>query len=265
MQNLSSKAPPDASRLDAQRGVATRLRVSRTVLVVSLLLNFLFVALLVWRLYENGWYVSTRKLAGNSSSDARTARLGLFHMSDTLPSRIPVVAMFGDSLANGGLWSEWFGDMVWNRGIGGDTSVQGLQRVDEIIQLHPSVVIVEFGTNDIGTIPPDQTVRNISEIVTKLRGGLADSKIVVLGLLPGPNRERSALARDVNARLARTIGNETFLDMFEAFSTPTGVIVPELTTDGTHLTPEGYRRWCSVLDSQFHGKLLPYSRFHPNS
>jgi lysophospholipase L1-like esterase len=262
MQNRTARAFLGLSTLGIRPNAPARRPVRHIIFIVSLILNLAFLTLLVWRLYENGWYVSARKLAGNTSAAARTNVVGLFHLSDTLPVVEPRVVMFGDSLTSGGLWSEWFGERVWNRGIGGDTSAQALQRIDEIIELRPTVTIVEFGTNDIGNLPADRTIHNISEMVARLRSSLPGSKVVVLGLLPGPNRERSAVARELNARLASTLGSDTFLDMSKQFATPTGVIVPALTTDGTHLTPEGYTRWCAVFDSTFHGQLLPYSRFH---
>lgn len=231
-------------------------------LAISLVINFLFIGLLVWRLEQNGWYLSAGKLAGNSSLTPKTTRLELFRMSDLARAEEPLVVMFGDSLVQGGFWSEWFGAQVWNRGIGGDTSADALARVDEIIALRPSVVFVEFGTNDAGKLPPDQTARNIEKIVATLRASLPNSKIVVFGLLPGRTRERDAIARELNAQISRAVGPESFLDMSSAFSTSTGVIFPELTTDGTHLSAEGYRRWCMVLDDKYHGELLPYSRFH---
>jgi lysophospholipase L1-like esterase len=262
MQIRSATNGPKDIPLHVERYDYVRKLATSKSLAVSLVINLLFLGLLVWRLQQNGWYFSTKRLAGNNSVALKTTRLELFRMSDSARAEEPLVVMFGDSLAQGGFWSEWFGAQVLNRGIGGDTSADALARVDEIIALRPSVVFVEFGTNDSGVLPPEETARNVEKIVATLRASLPNCKIVVFGLLPGRTHQRDAIAKEVNERIAGTVGRDSFLDMSNAFSTPTGVISPELTSDGTHLSAEGYRRWCAVLDDKYHGELLPYSRFH---
>ena len=60
------------------------------------------------------------------------------------------VVFLGDSLTNGGRWSEAFIEKrVANRGIGGDTSQGILNRVDKVIALNPKTVYLMLGINDI--------------------------------------------------------------------------------------------------------------------
>jgi lysophospholipase L1-like esterase len=57
--------------------------------------------------------------------------------------------------------------------------------------------------------------------------------------------------KDVNARLARLDGFDgkvVFRDIGAIFLEPDGSILPTVSPDGLHLTPEGYRRWASVLE-----------------
>jgi hypothetical protein len=53
---------------------------------------------------------------------------------------------------------------------------------------------VEFGTNDHDTLTPQQTAANIGEIVSTLHTRLPESQVLVLGLLPGRTRMRTAFA-----------------------------------------------------------------------
>ena len=54
---------------------------------------------------------------------------------------------------------------VVNAGISGETSSQGLDRVQSVVALHPAVVIVEFGANDgLRGIPVETTRENFLAI-----------------------------------------------------------------------------------------------------
>ena len=61
---------------------------------------------------------------------------------------------------------------VINLGVNGDTSADGLRRIDDVLKYiskSPSIVIVEFGANDFfRQLPAVQTKRNMEQIVDKL-------------------------------------------------------------------------------------------------
>lgn len=61
---------------------------------------------------------------------------------------------------------------VVNLGINGNTSADGLRRIEEVLKYisqAPSIVIVEFGANDFfQQFPLSQTKRNMEQIVDKL-------------------------------------------------------------------------------------------------
>ncbi|MBI3894242.1 MAG: arylesterase [Candidatus Wallbacteria bacterium] len=60
-----------------------------------------------------------------------------------------------------------------NAGVGGNTSAQGLARLDSALKLKPSILVVNFGTNDAnlrraGASPTSEQLRlNIDRIVTR--------------------------------------------------------------------------------------------------
>jgi acyl-CoA thioesterase-1 len=60
---------------------------------------------------------------------------------------------------------------VVNAGIGGGTSSDGLERLEQVIALHPAVAIVELGPNDgLRGIPVATTRANLEQIVAALQG-----------------------------------------------------------------------------------------------
>jgi acyl-CoA thioesterase I len=121
---------------------------------------------------------------------------------------------------------------VQNAGISGDTTWRALGRLSADVLAHrPRLVVVELGVNDAVDYhrPPEETLRNLREIARRLRKAGAR---VVLVYTPfdefGHDAYRLGLRRIAERERARFI--EHFYDG----------IVPGLTVDGIHPTPEGH-------------------------
>jgi acyl-CoA thioesterase I len=110
----------------------------------------------------------------------------------------PVIVAFGDSLTAGVAgrsYPDQLQDLldqhgmkfrVENQGISGDTSTDGLARIDNLIAAKPVLVLLEFGGNDgLRGIPVDATKKNLKEIIERLRA--ASIPIVLLGITLPPN------------------------------------------------------------------------------
>ena len=98
------------------------------------------------------------------------------------------IVCFGDSLTQGyGATGEqtypYFLQQltnlsVINKGINGNTSKDGLNRIDDILTTQNSIILVEFGANDFfQQIPISETRENMEQIIDKLK---ATDNIVVL-------------------------------------------------------------------------------------
>lgn len=96
------------------------------------------------------------------------------------PSTGTSIVMFGDSLVEGvgategntlpELLSKKIGKDVINMGVRGQTSSQGLARINSVIDMDPKVVIVLFGGNDyLHQVPLEVTFKNIDDIVAILQ------------------------------------------------------------------------------------------------
>lgn len=62
------------------------------------------------------------------------------------------IVFLGDSITYRFPWHEAFDGQAINRGIGSDTTVEILNRIDEIAKLNPKVVLVMVGINDLSSI-----------------------------------------------------------------------------------------------------------------
>jgi acyl-CoA thioesterase I len=75
---------------------------------------------------------------------------------------------------------------VVNAGNSGDTSTDGVDRLEQVIALRPAIVIVEFGANDgLRGLPVTSTRSNLEQIVAGLQK--AGARIVLAGMTLPPN------------------------------------------------------------------------------
>lgn len=114
------------------------------------------------------------------------------------PDTRPVIVTFGDSLTAGVAGRSYPDDLqdlldqngykyrVDNQGVSGDTTTDGLARIDNVLAVHPPLVILEFGGNDgLRGIPVDATKKNLEEMITRIKQ--AGIPLVLLGITLPPN------------------------------------------------------------------------------
>lgn len=117
------------------------------------------------------------------------------------PDNRPVIVAFGNSLTAGfgADPGESYPDFlqkdldqssaryrVVNAGVSGDTTTDGLERVQTVIALKPSIVILEFGGNDgLRGLPVATTRTNLDQIIVALKK--AGAKVVLAGMTLPPN------------------------------------------------------------------------------
>lgn len=165
-------------------------------------------------------------------------------------NRLTVVV--GDSLS---LWlpSELLPrDRFWlNQGISGDTTAGILDRLHFFADTRPTTIHVMAGINDLKNGASDiEVVGNIKDITARLRQQHPQAKIVVHSILPTRWPQLSGdRIRNVNRYLAYTVQQQgaEFLDLHSTFADDQGSLRTELTSDGLHLNPQGYRLWQQVL------------------
>lgn len=109
------------------------------------------------------------------------------------PKQGPIVA-FGDSLVEGvgsskgndfvSILSRKINEPIINLGVSGNTTVDGLERIDEVLVTEPRIVIVLLGGNDfLRKVPRKETFDNLKTIVTRIqeRGAI----VILLGVRGG--------------------------------------------------------------------------------
>jgi acyl-CoA thioesterase-1 len=126
---------------------------------------------------------------------------------------------------------------VVNAGISGETSSQGLDRVQSVSALQPRIVILEFGANDgLRGVPADTTRRNLAAMISHFQS--IGSRVVLAGMRIPPNYgpEYTESFRSMFPSLAK----EYHASLIPFFLEGVGGR-PELNQeDGIHPTAEGY-------------------------
>lgn len=165
------------------------------------------------------------------------------------------VAFLGDSITQG--W-EGAGEPVWdteiaplkcaNFGFGGDRTDHVMWRLEngELIAMHPKVVVLLIGTNDIGQDrSPEQAAEGVKTIVSTLRTELPRSQILLLGLLPRARNSSDPLRLGVTQAtdLFKSVADGSrvrFLDIGASFLRPDRTLNSDLMPDFLHPNREGY-------------------------
>ncbi len=172
----------------------------------------------------------------------------------------PLVVTFGDSLSAGfgadpgKSYPDYLQKLVdhagknykiYNAGVSGDTTTDGLERLPGILTLKPKIVVLELGGNDgLRGIPAPTVKQNLDKMIVALQG--TGAKVILAGIT-----------------LPRNYGPE-YLQQFDAIYTSlatehhltripfllAGVATDKklMQNDGIHPTAEGNRK---VADTVF--------------
>ena len=191
--------------------------------------------------------------------------------ADQHPLHLNILA--GDSL------SLWFppellpeGKNWLNQGISGETSNGLLKRLTIFDRTQPEVIFVMIGINDlIRGMSNGEILDNQRQIINYLQKTHPTAQIVVQSILPHGAEEATWKGRDKHLAVANSRIRELnrqlqsistkkgvkYLDLHPLFTNKQGNLRREFTTDGLHLSSEGYMVWRSALQIYSEIELKP--------
>jgi len=179
------------------------------------------------------------------------------------------VVFYGDSITdaweyNGG--SFFPGKPYVNRGISGQTTPQMLVRFrQDVVDLHPEVVVILAGTNDIagntGPSTPEMIEDNFKGMVEIAKAN--GIRVILASVLPVaqyPWRpevvDTAAKVVGLNAWIKGYCAQEklTYLDYWTAMAGPDGGMKPGISKDGVHPNRAGYAIMQPLAEAAIAGK-----------
>ena len=174
------------------------------------------------------------------------------------------VVFFGDSITDMWKLADSFpGKPYVNRGIGGQTTPQMLVRFrQDVIDLHPKVVVILAGTNDIagntGPMRNEDIEANYASFFQLARAN--GIRVVFASVLPVHNytdKSKDFFAQRPQARILQL--NEwlkkycaenqiVYLDYFSAVVDDKGMLKKDLADDGLHPNAAGYKIMAALAE-----------------
>lgn len=194
------------------------------------------------------------------------AGYGRYAEANARLTKAPDAVFMGNSITDG--WDdahpEFFTDNNFAcRGISGQVTSQMLCRFRaDVINLHPHIVVILAGTNDLalnnGPIDMEHIVENIVSMAELARS--AGIQPVLCSVLPAAKypwrpevKEVARKIRELNERIKAYADEEgiPWVDYYLAMAAGDGSMHSELTRDGVHPTREGYDIMERVIASVF--------------
>ena len=186
------------------------------------------------------------------------------HNIDRVKNKRVDLVFDGDSITD--FW-EGKGKEVWTKnyaklnpadfGISGDHTEHLLWRVDhgQVDGLHPKMVAVMIGTNNLGSNTDTQIAEAIAAIVHDYQKHLPDAVILLQGIFPrgekptDGNRQR---VKTINAMISKLgDGNKViYVDIGDKFLEPDGTISKDIMPDSLHPSAKGYEIWADAIRPQ---------------
>jgi len=162
------------------------------------------------------------------------------------------VVFMGDSITE--IWNleqSFPGKPYINRGISGQTTPQMLVRFrQDVIDLHPKVVIILAGTNDIagntGPMTLEETEGNLESMAQLATA--SHIRVVLCSVLPTinypwhPGQDPGPKVVAVNAWIKAFAAKDhyVYVDYYSAMKDAQGGLPPTLSKDGVHPLPAGF-------------------------
>jgi lysophospholipase L1-like esterase len=185
---------------------------------------------------------------------ARSGGIDLYFLGDSITRRWGATD-YPDFLAH---WKKTFhGWNAANFGWGGDRTENILWRLEngELDGVHPKVVVLLAGTNNVGQDPGDEAkvkdvTRGLQAVVETCRKKAPAATIVLVALFPRNDNPAvmPTLAR-INANLAKMADGKAvrFLDVNARLADASGTLVEGMMVDGLHPSLKGYEAWAEGL------------------
>jgi len=140
---------------------------------------------------------------------------------------------------------------VVNKAAVSNTTSKILKTLDPVVRMKPEKVFILEGINELYS-SNDSIIARYREILRRINTGSPNTMVFVQSVLPVCNRPDLPNPKivELNAglkALCAECSNCVYIDLHSHF-VENGQLRQQLTTDGVHLRPEGYKLWQSLID-----------------
>lgn len=185
-------------------------------------------------------------------------RVSLF---DTLPIGPQDIVFLGNSITDGGEFSEYFHNQnIKNRGIRSDVIDGVRKRLHQITDGKPSKIFLLIGINDVShKLSAKKIAEKYRTLVKEIREQSPHTRLYIQSIMPINNtfgryknlQGTEQVITNVN-RMLENIAKEEgacYVDLTDALADSRGRLRREFTNDGLHLTGKGYVAWGEAIQN----------------
>lgn len=167
----------------------------------------------------------------------------------------------GDSITDGWqsrgkeVWEKRYGKLhAFDFGIAADRTEHLLWRLSQgqVDGLHPKLVAILIGTNNLLSNTPEQTAEGVKAIVAEYRQRCPDAVVLLQAVFPRGNLATDpmrAKIKEVNRIIAKLDDGKKviFIDFGDKFLSPDGTLGPDIMPDFLHPNAKGYEIWADAI------------------
>jgi len=167
----------------------------------------------------------------------------------------------GDSITagwkggGGGVWGHKYAKLnAFDFGNSGDTVAGLIWQVEngQVDGLHPKLVVLLIGTNNLGHGTPEQIADGIKVLVAAYQKHCPESAILLQGIFPRgekPTDPIRAKIKAINEIISQYADGKKviYLDFGDRFLQPDGALSKEIMPDSLHPSAKGYQIWADAI------------------
>lgn len=157
------------------------------------------------------------------------------------------IVFIGDSITEGFLVSEIFGNKAKNQGISSNLTRHVLSRISSVADAHPKKVILTIGVNDLREdVAEDTILNNLRNIIAIIRNQSPKTMIIVNSIFPTNGQyiftQPKISAFNIQLHGYCNLQGIPYVDVYNALL-KNNQLDSAYTFDGIHLNDAGYRIW----------------------
>lgn len=197
-----------------------------------------------------------KKIDSSYNNSYYQGRMELFNSLGGLKK---ATVFLGNSITERGQWHELLpGEIIMNRGIGGDNTFGVLARLGDVTKYKPKRIFLLIGINDLGRgLPIEVISNNYRQIIQQIKTQSPKTKLYVQSVLPMnevmlkaeylKNKKDSVIKLNESIQSIAREAGVPYINLHPVFADAKGELKEAFTQDGIHLRPDAYVEWVAFL------------------
>ena len=154
----------------------------------------------------------------------------------------------------GGMWNRYGKLNAFDFSSRGDTTQALLWRLQngQVDGLHPKLVVLLIGTNNLGHSSAEQIAEGIKAVVTEYQKHCPEAAVLLQGIFPRGEKPTDPIRskiKSINRMISQYADGRKviYLDFGDTFLQPDGTLSKDIMPDFLHPSAKGFRIWADAI------------------